>query len=113
MDQKRRRLYPTRIEQDKIRLVCLHPAQNWQDDISCDLYCLLVDSEDRKPAQYKALSYVWGSPRVKRPIVVNGGSVMVTVNLESALRHLRQPDRNVILWIDALVSMVVFKSSPR
>jgi hypothetical protein len=36
------------------------------------------------------------------PILVNGASVAVTVNLESALRYLRHSDLPRVLWIDAI-----------
>ena len=55
--------------------------------------------------EYVALSYVWGDPNKTREIFVNGKSVQVTKNLESALRILRDklPVRlGVRLWVDAL-----------
>lgn len=54
-------------------------------------------------AEYQALSYVWGSRKVNRTIVVNNKPYSSTVNLESALRHLRQRSkRGVILWVDTM-----------
>jgi hypothetical protein len=55
--------------------------------------------------EYVALSYVWGEPNKTREVFVNGKSVQVTENLESALRILRDklPMRlGVRLWADAL-----------
>ncbi|KAF1978376.1 heterokaryon incompatibility, partial [Bimuria novae-zelandiae CBS 107.79] len=54
---------------------------------------------------YVALSYTWGDPKETREIVVNGKSVQVTVNLEAALRALRDKapvKAGLKLWIDAL-----------
>jgi hypothetical protein len=54
---------------------------------------------------YVALSYTWGDPTKTKEIFVNGKSVQVTVNLEHALRILRNklPMRvGVRLWVDAL-----------
>ncbi|RYP92168.1 hypothetical protein DL770_001675 [Monosporascus sp. CRB-9-2] len=54
---------------------------------------------------FAALSYVWGSPRDQRNIVLNGEVTAVTRNLESALRELAQQDdflRSYKLWVDAL-----------
>lgn len=54
--------------------------------------------------RYEALSYVWGDPNPKTPfsIYLNGLRFKVTDNLYSALRRLRRPERNRILWIDAI-----------
>jgi len=54
---------------------------------------------------FAALSYVWGSPKHRRDIVLNGEVTSVTRNLEGALRELaRQNDfrRRYKLWVDAL-----------
>ncbi|KAK8108523.1 hypothetical protein PG984_014324 [Apiospora sp. TS-2023a] len=78
-----------------IRLVVIEPG-NWESPIS---YSFL----DRDPTDdYVALSYAWGSPRVTRPVLVDGTELQVTVNLESALRHLRREWEPLTLWIDAI-----------
>ncbi|KAL2144629.1 hypothetical protein VTI28DRAFT_8840 [Corynascus sepedonium] len=55
---------------------------------------------------FAALSYVWGSPRDRRNILLNGEVTSVTRNLESALRELAQQgdfSRGYYkLWVDAL-----------
>uniref|UniRef100_L2FGN4 Heterokaryon incompatibility domain-containing protein n=1 Tax=Colletotrichum fructicola (strain Nara gc5) TaxID=1213859 RepID=L2FGN4_COLFN len=51
---------------------------------------------------YEALSYAWGDPEVVRPILLDGEQMDVTINLESALRHLRFAESTRILWVDAL-----------
>ncbi|KAF2024593.1 hypothetical protein EK21DRAFT_12311, partial [Setomelanomma holmii] len=49
------------------------------------------------------LSYVWGDPRWNiRKIKVNGVNFHVTGNLHAALMQVRQRDKNVSLWIDAI-----------
>ncbi|KAK0625099.1 heterokaryon incompatibility protein-domain-containing protein [Bombardia bombarda] len=82
----------------EIRLLELCKGQ-WGDTIHCRLrrYGLY----GRVP-QYTALSYVWGSSRVSEEIVLDEVSWKVTVNLASALRYIREKDRDIILWIDAL-----------
>ncbi|PSN63313.1 HET-domain-containing protein [Corynespora cassiicola Philippines] len=87
------------LADDSIRLIRLRPGP-WPSPIRCDLF--QVSLKD-KP-QYKALSYVWGSKNVTRNIYLNRRLFAITVNLESALRHLRHPSGNesLILWIDAL-----------
>ncbi|EON63562.1 hypothetical protein W97_02790 [Coniosporium apollinis CBS 100218] len=62
-----------------------------------------------KPPVYEALSYVWGDPKVRKAIRVSNegkagqeGELQVTVNLYSALQHLRLRDRPRMLWADAV-----------
>lgn len=51
---------------------------------------------------YETISYVWGDGKVRKPIVVNGSRIEVTVNLFSALRRFRRPDTPRVLWADAV-----------
>ena len=54
---------------------------------------------------FVALSYVWGDSSVKREIYVNNTLVLVTANLEAALRQLQSHSRirqGFRIWIDAL-----------
>ena len=54
---------------------------------------------------FVALSYTWGYGEETSEIVINGKSVKVRLNLESALEHLRckGPIRaGMMIWIDAL-----------
>lgn len=56
---------------------------------------------------YEALSYTWGSPNSRKAIFVCAPGaprtkLRVTKNLALALRYLRYPDRNRIMWIDAV-----------
>ena len=81
----------------EIRLITLHHGQ-WADEIRCSLFHAHLSN---KPV-YKALSYVWGPPRITHPILLNGTHHQVTVNLETALRRLRQPTKDLTLWVDAL-----------
>ncbi|OTA06128.1 hypothetical protein A9Z42_0068590 [Trichoderma parareesei] len=82
------------------RLIFLSPGQ-WDDEIRCTLLPFNRLRDAYPP--YKALSYVWGRWSGKPPeILVNGNNVKVTSNLATALRHLRQNDVEIALWIDAL-----------
>ncbi|KAF6798870.1 heterokaryon incompatibility protein [Colletotrichum sojae] len=61
---------------------------------------------DESP-HYHALSYVWGDPKVKRLVRLDGQGFFVTLNLYSALRKLQSiPPRDGIsfnlFWIDAI-----------
>jgi hypothetical protein len=51
---------------------------------------------------YEALSYVWGDSEARRPIILDGKTFEVTVNLFSALSHLQLEDCPRVLWIDAI-----------
>ncbi|KAG4430170.1 hypothetical protein IFR05_014346 [Cadophora sp. M221] len=51
---------------------------------------------------YTSLSYVWGKPSLTTPITFNGLTVPVTVNLASALDHVRSQTETVTFWADAL-----------
>ncbi|OJJ75593.1 hypothetical protein ASPBRDRAFT_37887 [Aspergillus brasiliensis CBS 101740] len=81
----------------QIRLVTIEPGE-WTNDIQCTLeHTSLANA---KP--YETLSYVWGDPTVTKGIIVNGRTFEATVNLESALRHLRRDDTPRVMWIDAI-----------
>ncbi|OTB14618.1 hypothetical protein K445DRAFT_319029 [Daldinia sp. EC12] len=70
-----------------------------------------------KPSvEFEALSYTWGSPKIREKAVVlgDGGEVKgfralgrtqrlgLQGNLADAMRHLRYEDRSRVVWIDAL-----------
>jgi hypothetical protein len=89
----------------EIRLVHLLPSltQKADGDSSDDVIrCTFSLASPDEPPAFKALSYVWGDPKGVIPIEINEHEVFVTVNIHCALRHLRLPDRERIIWIDAL-----------
>ncbi|RDW91801.1 hypothetical protein BP5796_01195 [Coleophoma crateriformis] len=52
---------------------------------------------------YEAVSYAWGNyTELKIYIDCDGRSLLMTENLNAALRRLRYPERHRILWIDAI-----------
>lgn len=82
-----------------------------------EIQCLLKHMDLDEPLEYIALSYVWGNPKVTKPIrlgydsttIIERGQTskipslfQVTTNLEAALRHIRRLDHERILWIDAI-----------
>lgn len=69
-----------------------------EDDINCELHTVSLDGV----IEFEALSYVWGSPQNLLPITIEQETKYVTRNLESALRHIRYPDRSRTLWVDAV-----------
>ncbi|KAK5660777.1 hypothetical protein OQA88_12144 [Cercophora sp. LCS_1] len=83
-----------------IRLIAILPAPN--GDINDPVECTIRPVNPKDPeTSFHALSYTWGDPGVTIPITLNGVSVNVTTNLDSALRHLRAK-YSVEIWIDAL-----------
>jgi hypothetical protein len=83
----------------QIRLVVLAGSTRFDSTIICDL-CTVSLAKD---VRYEALSYVWGNPKeAPKQIFLRSQPFWVTPNLESALRHLRFPDRHRILWIDSI-----------
>ena len=52
--------------------------------------------------KFDALSYVWGWADVKEDVKVNGTRAYITINLELALRRLRNTEKAELLWVDAL-----------
>lgn len=87
-------------DKDEIRVVRLHPATNWDDQIECSLMTLSLSDPERP--QYQALSYVWGDARMTLPIKVNGLHFEGTKNFVDALRALRFRGQQRIMWIDAI-----------
>ncbi|KAH7076022.1 heterokaryon incompatibility protein-domain-containing protein [Paraphoma chrysanthemicola] len=82
---------------DEIRLLRLLQGA-WKDVIQCEL----VYDTLQNPRPYHALSYVWGSSKKTKTILLDAHPCAVTVNLESTLRHLRSEVEDTLLWADAL-----------
>ncbi|CAI0644444.1 unnamed protein product [Colletotrichum noveboracense] len=85
-----------------IRLLRLFQGRRYYND---ELICgELFEAEiphDRDDT-YEALSYTWGDPTRTQTITINDQKVAVTTNLYDALLHLRDPEKDRILWVDAL-----------
>lgn len=112
MNRERSQYEYTALDNSKrqVRLVHLHPfletgtekISDTKDDEANVIHCTFsLASLDDNPT-YEALSYVWGDPRVTKPIDLHGHPFPVTSNLFSALKHLRLRDTERVLWVDAL-----------
>jgi hypothetical protein len=88
-------------ELGSIRLLRIMPHQDETADIQCELFEYPLQSS-RSTHLYEALSYVWGDPDITLPILVQGKTFNVTVNLHAALLQLRNHSIERILWIDAI-----------
>ncbi|EFZ01831.1 heterokaryon incompatibility protein [Metarhizium robertsii] len=80
------------------RLITLQPSSDFSSPIKCELH----NVELHNHPSFEALSYVWGQTTETRPIQVGRGMFNATRNLETALRHLRLPDRPRQIWADAI-----------
>ncbi|KAH7200980.1 heterokaryon incompatibility protein-domain-containing protein, partial [Fusarium redolens] len=85
------------LGEDEFRVLVLEPGAR-DDEITCRL--CICNHSDRVP--YAALSYTWGNPKKVERIRCNGHELGVASNLYGALLQLRDPDRERMLWIDAL-----------
>ncbi|KAM0520670.1 hypothetical protein ACHAPE_003067 [Trichoderma viride] len=81
------------------RLVRLHQGDS--GDLSCDLFQAVLHQHD-EIIPYEALSYTWGPTGGRYSIVVNDQKMSITANLFLALKSLRYPHSDRILWIDAV-----------
>ena len=82
---------------DHLRLLRVHAGS-----VSEPIRCTLRTVSFRDKPSYEALSYTWGDSASNKPIDVDGFEIQVTVNLEQALRHLRNVEHDLILWVDAI-----------
>ncbi|ETS80393.1 hypothetical protein PFICI_07922 [Pestalotiopsis fici W106-1] len=89
--------HPLTPSRSEIRVLTLLGGKP-EDDVKCTLG---IVSLDEKP-EFAALSYVWGDASIKKPITVDGETFEVTINLNDALRALRQRRESRTLWVDAI-----------
>src|SRR5262245_4573781 len=64
--------------------------------------CILYKTSMNQKPVYQALSYTWGRGYETLPIKINEEEVLVTRNLRIALENIREEDKDVVLWIDAI-----------
>jgi hypothetical protein len=83
----------------EIRVVILKPGTK-SAPIECELEHVPT-SKESKPS-YKALSYTWGSPEIRKTIRLQGITVQVRENLWQALYHIRSPYTSLRLWVDTI-----------
>lgn len=88
-----------KLNPEKCSIRLLHILAGKEDEaIRCKLFrTTLFDSPP-----YEALSYTWGASMERRTILINDVEILITVNLELAIRHLRRRQGRRTIWIDAL-----------
>ena len=87
-------------QRQEIRLLQIDPSLDFLASIKCRLFTASL--AEVPPPSYKALSYVWGDPKVTAEIFINGVGRQVTINLVSALHRIRSKTDTIILWADAI-----------
>lgn len=87
---------------DFIRILELLPGEATEDGgggVRCRLHTeRFADAEDK----YAAISYVWGDPNDRVPIICDGRIIEVTINLADALSHIRDWTESRFVWADAV-----------
>jgi hypothetical protein len=83
---------------DGIRLVILEPSPEHFSTIKCRLRHVTF----RERPKYEALSYTWGDQATQGEISIQGQVFRVGLNLLEALRFLRDPEKERVVWIDAI-----------
>ncbi len=79
------------------RLLEIQPSS----DPSLEVECTLHEANLLAKPKFKALSYVWGDPSLKVPILLNSKRYDVTKNCYGALLRLRELGETIV-WIDAI-----------
>ncbi|KAH8591024.1 heterokaryon incompatibility protein-domain-containing protein, partial [Bisporella sp. PMI_857] len=70
----------------------------YSEVIRCELSVIrLID-----PPEYETLSYDWRSPSLPGQVIFCSQVTTVTLNLEAAIRRIRPPQIDRLVWIDAL-----------
>jgi Heterokaryon incompatibility protein (HET) len=91
-------LYTSLPSARSIRLLRLHPEA---DDER--IFCSLEVIEDfAYSPQYQALSYCWGAKNDLTELSCNGEASTVTKNLYAALYRMRQKEKSILVWADAM-----------
>ena len=86
-----------------IRVLAIQPSTNLEADVVCTLEGINLGAEKESPSQpYEALSYTWGPPEPKFPIVLHGSPHYVGQNCFEALRRLRWTTGTRKIFVDAI-----------
>ncbi len=91
---------PLAEDGQSIRLLRLLPSADIAAKVECEIFHAQIGGSAQVP--YEALSYTWGDPSRTVNIGLSGCAFLATVNLEAALRALRQKREARVLWVDAL-----------
>ncbi|KAF1958146.1 hypothetical protein CC80DRAFT_558925 [Byssothecium circinans] len=88
---------PLGENRDCTRLLTLHSGEF--DDTLC---CSLRAADIHHDKDYEAVSYTWGDTQDTSLILLNDKNFQATKSLIVVLRHLRLPNKDRVLWVDAI-----------
>lgn len=95
--------YRPLLNDDGIRLIELEPNPDLNAKIECSLIHTTLNEYDHDLINHHtALSYVWGDAITTTTVLVEGLAFFVTLNLDTALRYLRDPTRKFLIWAYAM-----------
>lgn len=92
---------PLSHERRTIRLLRVHPDNDLNKAVSCDLSVIDLDADH---APFATLSYVWNinGEETRDTILCGGQALSLTRNGHDALKHLRKRLGSFTIWIDAI-----------
>ena len=94
---------PLQDPNTELRYLYLLPkTHNVDHDGQTIIRCQLHSDAEEQPPRYIGLSYTWGDPELRRPILVGDKVFHATVNLVIALEHLQEEGKTIRFWIDAI-----------
>lgn len=90
-----------------IRVLALRPARMNSAALSGTLAQISLNSPENPVSHegachYEALSYVWGAPSTGNTIQIDSSPLPITANCDAALRSLRLPSQERLLWVDSI-----------
>jgi hypothetical protein len=95
--------YQERIGTGSFRLILIQPHPDVAAPLEGKLITTTLDEYDNSILDhYIALSYVWGDANDRRTVFMNGKTLDITATLDSALRHIREPKRELKIWADGI-----------
>jgi hypothetical protein len=97
--------YQERIGAGSFRLILIQPCPDVAAPLEGKLITTTLDEYDNSILDlnhYTALSYVWGDANDRRAVFINGRTLDITATLDSALRHIRDPKRELKIWADGI-----------
>ncbi|KAJ8071690.1 hypothetical protein OCU04_002007 [Sclerotinia nivalis] len=101
--EKQQYKYSPLLEPDAIRVIIIQPSSLISSPLSCSLiHSTLFHYNESLLDYYTALSYVWGDANDRRTILVDGKSMSITASLDSSLRHLRDTQKDIVIWADGI-----------
>jgi hypothetical protein len=86
---------------DSVRTLSLKAGKR-TDPLIVSLEAVPGPAVEEHLANVEALSYVWGNSARTSNVTCNRKTLKITSSLEIALRAIRHPDTNTLLWADAI-----------